>query len=714
MAAVGATRTVEMNNFSFTPADLTINVGDTVTWTVVLGQHDTVSGTTGVPSGVWNSNNQFGRLMRAGETFSVTFNSPGRFPYYCTPHWIFGMTGTITVIAANSPPAVAMLSPANGTDFSAPATINVQASATDADGSVAEVTLTMNGAPIGTFSAPPYSTTVENLGPGNYTFTATARDNDGATASSSVSVTVSGQQPVITNGPESQTVNEGTDVLFTVQATGSAPLNYQWFFGGAALGGATSPTLLLPAVTEANEGTYRVEVSNTFGSVSANATLTVTNPPSGTPPAITGQPESQTVNVGTNVTFTVAAIGSTPLTWQWLFNNSPIAGATNSSLTLSNVTLADSGIYVAVVNNPFGTATSTGATLTVTAPPTCNYALSKNGISFGPAGGLDSVNVITGGECNWSVINTNTWIVIIAGATGTGPGIVSLTVLSNTTLAARTGILLIAGNSLTVTQAATRFVVRADFNRDGHSDFVWQHTDGRVRLWLMEGATNISTLLLRANGRMMAGSKLVGTHDFNQDGNEDILWQEPGGKLQVWFMRATNLFRAEGILDAPLLGRTWQASGIGDFNHDGRSDVVFRHRDGYLLVWLLRGRRFLSQSLLFGGEPIPLEWRLAGTPDMNRDGHSDMVWQGPDQSVVVWFMSDTVPVNGPLLSHLPRPNAELVGFNDANRDGQTDFIWRRSDGRLSIWLMNGTNRTDGAAVTRTEDRASWRFAAPRN
>src|SRR5207249_7762650 len=178
------------------------------------------------------------------------------------------------------------------------------------------VELFMNGTSIAVFTLPPYITTVNNLGPGNYTFTAAATDNSGATSTTSVSVTVSGQQPTITGPPQSQTVNAKSDVIFTVQATGSAPLSYQWFFGVNAISGATDTSLLLTNVSSADSGTYTVQVSNPFGSTSASATLTVTNPPSGTPPSITTQPQSQTVNAGANVTFTAAAIGSSPLSWE--------------------------------------------------------------------------------------------------------------------------------------------------------------------------------------------------------------------------------------------------------------------------------------------------------------------------------------------------------------------------------------------------------------
>src|SRR5204863_6946333 len=66
-------------------------------------------------------------------------------------------------------------------------------------------------------------------------------------------------------------------------------------------------------------------------------------PPTG--PSIVTQPASQTVAANGSATFTVVATGTAPLTYQWRFNTTNINGATSSSLTLTNVQLANSGSY---------------------------------------------------------------------------------------------------------------------------------------------------------------------------------------------------------------------------------------------------------------------------------------------------------------------------------------------------------------------------------
>jgi len=172
--------------------------------------------------------------------------------------------------------------------------------------------------------------------------------------------------PSITTQPASKSVNAGANVTFTVSATGTAPLNYQWRFNGSNISGATGSSYTKNNVQSGDVGNYSVVVSNPAGSVtSANATLSLN-----VPPTITTQPASQAVNAGGNVTFSVSATGTTPMSYQWRFNGSNISGATGSSYTKNNVQSGDAGNYSVVVSNVAGSATSANASLTVNVPPT--------------------------------------------------------------------------------------------------------------------------------------------------------------------------------------------------------------------------------------------------------------------------------------------------------------------------------------------------------
>jgi hypothetical protein len=91
--------------------------------------------------------------------------------------------------------------------------------------------------------------------------------------------------------------------------------------------------------------------------------------PPGMAPLITAQPASQTVLAGSAATFSVTATGTPPLSYQWRFSGSNIAGATGSSLTLTNVQPAQAGIYAVQVMNAYGSTNSADALLTVTPRP---------------------------------------------------------------------------------------------------------------------------------------------------------------------------------------------------------------------------------------------------------------------------------------------------------------------------------------------------------
>jgi glucose/arabinose dehydrogenase len=173
--------------------------------------------------------------------------------------------------------------------------------------------------------------------------------------------------PMITTQPSNQTVLQGQPATFSVVASGSATLTYQWQRNQANISGATSSSYTLPNAVFADNGAkFRVVVTNGFGNATSNeATLTVNAPPN-----ITGHPASQTVTQGQPATFGVTAIGSPALNYQWQRNQVNISGETSSTYMIAAAALSDNGAkYRCVVTNSFGTATSNEATLTVQPPP---------------------------------------------------------------------------------------------------------------------------------------------------------------------------------------------------------------------------------------------------------------------------------------------------------------------------------------------------------
>lgn len=205
-------------------------------------------------------------------------------------------------------------------------------------------------------------TAVQPTDAGNYTVTVT---NSAGAITSRIAVLTVLASPAITSQPQSRTNVVGTSAAFSVTANGAAPLTYQWQFNGANIGGATGSNLTLANVQPSDAGNYLVVVTNAAGSVtSAVAVLTVW-----LPPTITAQPQSRTNLLGTTATFGASASGTAPLSYQWQLNGANIPNATGTSLLLSNVQISDAGSYTLVVTNVAGSATSAIAVLTVWAAP---------------------------------------------------------------------------------------------------------------------------------------------------------------------------------------------------------------------------------------------------------------------------------------------------------------------------------------------------------
>jgi hypothetical protein len=222
--------------------------------------------------------------------------------------------------------------------------------------------------------------------------------------------------PTISSQPASAKITAGQTATFIIAAAGTAPMTYQWKKNGAAIGGATSAAYTTPAEAATdNNAQFTAEVSNTAGNATSSAAmLTVTSP--AVPPAITTQPARQTVIAGKTASFTVAATGTAPLSYQWSKNGAAIGGATSSTYTtVAETTLDNNAQFTVAVSNTAGSATSNAAILTVSAP-TLLLNSSSSFLSFG------SVNVSSNSTQSVTLTNAGNSSVTISNVTVSGAG----------------------------------------------------------------------------------------------------------------------------------------------------------------------------------------------------------------------------------------------------------------------------------------------------
>ena len=195
-------------------------------------------------------------------------------------------------------------------------------------------------------------------------------NNYGRATSAVATVTVLGP-PSITAQLQPLSVPFGTNLTLRVAVIGTAPLAYQWQYGGSNLPGASNAALVVPDFQATNAGSYRVVITNSYGGTTS-AVAAVTGLAA---PFITVPPAGQSVESGGNATFQVAAAGTAPLVYQWRFNGGKLAdsaqvsGATSAVLTLSKITPANAGSYQVIITNSLGSAASANVMLTVLVPP---------------------------------------------------------------------------------------------------------------------------------------------------------------------------------------------------------------------------------------------------------------------------------------------------------------------------------------------------------
>ncbi len=181
-------------------------------------------------------------------------------------------------------------------------------------------------------------------------YTARVANDYGATLSPAITVSYN-PAPYIITQPQGTNDYPGKNVAMQVVAAGEAPLAYQWYKNGAAVSGQVADRLTFPAI-QGNEGSYTVAVKNAAGQILSTPAVISTKVIA--PPVVTGNITNQTVKLGTNVIWTATAVGEV-MTTQWYRNGAPLSAATNATLSITNVGLADEGAYYFQAANYAGT-----------------------------------------------------------------------------------------------------------------------------------------------------------------------------------------------------------------------------------------------------------------------------------------------------------------------------------------------------------------------
>jgi len=248
--------------------------------------------------------------------------------------------------------------------------------------------------------------------------------------------------------------------------------------------------------------------------------------------------------------------------------------------------------------------------------------------------------------------------------------------------------------------------VRNDFNGDGRSDVLWRHDNGSVTTWLGETdggfASNDANSLFN---NIPTDWRIVGTGDFNGDGRDDVIWRRSDGAFTEWLAQPNGKFVSNDTNAFEVVPTSWRVDGVGDFNADGRDDLIWRNDNGTFTTWLGQGDGgFVSNDANSRRTDIPSSWQVAATGDFNGDGRDDIAWRRSDGVITNWLATG----NGSFTSNDINawrndiPNSWVIeGTGDFNGDDRDDLVWRRDDGAFTTWLA----QPNGGFVS--NDSNSW-------
>ena len=252
--------------------------------------------------------------------------------------------------------------------------------------------------------------------------------------------------------------------------------------------------------------------------------------------------------------------------------------------------------------------------------------------------------------------------------------------------------------------------------RGARTRLFWRNSvSGAIASWHMDGNLQTSGGAVGpAGGIADQNWQIVGTGDFNADGYSDLVWHHATeGWVSVWLLAGETLLDARALTPNRVADTNWRVQAVGDMNRDGKPDLIWQHRTlGKVSVWIMNGTSVIDGRLLTPDTISDGRWKIIGTGDYDRDGHSDLFWRHETTGQLsAWRMNGSVMVGGTSLTPdgVPDTAWKVVCVTDFNGDGRPDLVWQHDSGALATWILNGVAMAQGPPLLPGSAPSSWRI-----
>jgi subtilisin-like proprotein convertase family protein len=644
------------------PFTTTIAANSSATLTYTVADTETAAGslgTLGVTAATSNATlipvANIG-IVASGATRTVTItpaaNQSGSATITFTVTDAQGATGTATLLVTVSNAAPTITPPAAQTIAESSSTGSLSFSVADSDGAVSGITVAGTSSnttlvPVSGISIPASTGATRTVvitpaagQSGTATITLTATDAAGATGTATFLVTVVGNAPpTITGLPSALTVqlNQSATVTYTVSDAETPAASVQTTYTSSNSALVNAATGIQQAT--ATSGSRTIVITPTAGQ-SGTTTITVTATDGGNKTA----QGSFTLTVSSNTAPTI-----TSLTNQTVNKNTSTSAQSfniNDTETPTSLTVSASSSNTTLVPAGNIAISGTGNTRTVVVTPANNQVGSATvTVTVADGGGLTAssnftVTVLQTAPVKGDMDGDGRSDILFQDA----DGFLAVWLMNGRDLTS-------AGFLLPSNLGDTNYRIAGtgDFNRDGQEDIIFQHNDGTMAVWFMSGTSQASAQVLTPSSTGDANWKIVAVADMDADQNADLLFQHTDGSLAVWFMNGVTQRSASLLSPSNPGNNAWRVVGVGDFNADGKQDLAFQHTDGTLAVWYMNGIAMTQPTFLTPNHP-GAGWRVVGVADRNADGRADLLFQHTDYSLATWSLNGVTLTTAQLLN----------------------------------------------------------------